>query len=230
MMKALIVDGCTETRRALVDALAQIAGVAVQCSIPDRETAARVLAQFTPELLVLGTQLADGDGIALIEEVRRPGMAIVVIGLAASRDVWRRYLAAGADRFVEPDPGFVELRDVVGALVRRRGERSDAAPPGAPAVPGAPAAPDAPVRAVGSGPVRILHRASSGIVHAFNNHIHSIELILEVLERSPDDKHLWAEARIALERAVCMTALLMGHVHGHHARRRGPGPGPSRPT
>jgi DNA-binding response OmpR family regulator len=207
MMKVLVVDGHTETRRALVEALAQIDGVDVQCSIPDRETAARVLAHVTPELLVIGTQLADGDGIDLVTEARRPGMLIVVVGPATSRDVWLRYLAAGADRFVEPDGQLAELRDVVGSLVRPRCESAVV-----------------PMPAAGSGAIPLPGRASSGIVHAFNSHIHAIELILEVLERAPNEKHLWTEARIALERAVRMTALLLGHVghvgHGHgHGRR-----------
>jgi DNA-binding response OmpR family regulator len=214
MMKILVVDGHTETRRAIVEALSQIVGLVVQCSIPDRETAARVLAHYTPDLLVVGTQLADGDGLDLVADVRRPGMSIVVVGPAESRDVWLRYLAAGADRFVEPDDNLAELRDVVRALVRHR------------SVPDVDAVPEAPAPvAAGSGSIRIPTRAAgSGIIHAFNNHIHSIELILEVLERSPGDKHLWTEARIALERAVCMTALLLGHVHGRH-RRTGPARG-----
>src|SRR5262245_8415571 len=102
MMKVLVVDGHTGKRRAIVEALLQLEGVAVQCSLADLETATRVLAQYTPDILVIGTELADGDGIRLVEQVRRDGMAIVVVGPADSREVWLRYLAAGADRFVEP--------------------------------------------------------------------------------------------------------------------------------
>src|SRR5689334_9955699 len=117
MMKVLVVDGHTEKRRAIVETLAQLEGVSVQCSIADLETASRVLLQYTPDILVIGTELADGDGILLVEKVRRPGMSIVVIGPAESREVWRRYLAAGADRFVEPDRELEELQVVVRALV-----------------------------------------------------------------------------------------------------------------
>src|SRR6187402_2438732 len=103
MMKALVVYGRTEERRALVAALSGLDGVDVQCALSDLETATRVLARFTPDLLVIGTELADGDGIRLVERTRRRGISIVVVGPAPSRDVWRRYLLAGADRFVEPD-------------------------------------------------------------------------------------------------------------------------------
>src|SRR5262245_59486774 len=111
MMKVLVVDGHTDKRRAIVEALSRLESVAVQCSLPDLETAARVLAQYTPDILVIGTELADGDGIQLVEQVRRGEMAIVVVGPADSREVWLRYLAAGADRFVEPDRELEELQD-----------------------------------------------------------------------------------------------------------------------
>jgi len=195
MMKAIVVEGHTETRRALVEVLSRLEGVAVLCSIPDLETAARVLSQFTPDLLVMGTELADGDGLELLAWVRRSGMTIVVVGPAVSREVWRRYLAAGADRFVEPDPELEELQDIVRALVGRQ----------------APAPPPADRRG-GDG------RDAAGIVQDFNNQIHAIEQLLEILERSPDDKQLWTEARVTLDRAVSLTALLLGHVRGHRPR------------
>lgn len=194
MMKVLVVDGHTEKRRAIVDALSRLEGLSVQCSIADLETASRVLLQYTPDILVIGTELADGDGLLLVEKVRRPGMSIVVIGPAESRDVWRRYLAAGADRFVEPDGELEELQVVVRALVRQLGPRLDAPPSAA-------------------------GRATVGIVRDFNNHILALELILEVLERSPGEKHLWNEARIAIERVVSLTALLLGD---RGPRRRAP--------
>src|SRR5687768_6075928 len=88
MMNVLVVDGHTDERRAIVEALSQVEGVAVQCAMPDLETAASVLARYTPDILVTGTELADGDGIRLVEKARRRGMSIVVVGPAAAREVW----------------------------------------------------------------------------------------------------------------------------------------------
>jgi CheY-like chemotaxis protein len=196
MMHVLVVDGHTEERRAIVEALSQVEGVAVQCAMSDLQTASGVLAQYTPDILVTGTELADGDGIRLVEQVRRRGMSIVVVGPAASRDVWLRYLAAGADRFVEPDGELRELQDVVRDLVVRLD------------VPGA-AASEREGRP----------SAAVGLAHDFYNYLHALEVVLEMLERAPADRHLWTEARAALEQAVGHMTMLLGHVPEDRPRR-----------
>lgn len=199
MMHVLVVDGHTEERRAIVEALSQVEGVAVQCAMSDLQTASGVLAQYTPDILVTGTELADGDGIRLVEQVRRRGMSIVVVGPAASRDVWLRYLAAGADRFVEPDGELRELQDVIRDLV----VRLDA--PGA-------ATPEREGREGRAG-------AAVGLAHDFYNYLHALEVVLEMLERTPADRHLWTEARAALEQAVGHMTMLLGHVPEDRPRR-----------
>lgn len=203
MRKILVVDGRAEERRAIIEALCRIDGVTVQCAISDLETAAGVLARYTPDILVTGTELADGDGLQLVEKVRRRGMAIVVVGPAESREVWRRYLAAGADRFVEPDHDLEELQDVVRGLVQQRGQRGQ---PGRPET----ARPD---------PASL----TTGAVHELNNYLYALEVLLAMLERSPDDKNLWTEARQAIEQAVCLNAMLLGNaVDGSRPRATRP--------
>jgi DNA-binding response OmpR family regulator len=196
MMNVLVVDGHADERRAIVEALSRLEGVAVQCAISDLETAASVLARYTPDILVTGTELADGEGIRLVERVRRRGMSIVVVGPADSREVWLRYLAAGADRFVEPDRDLEELQEVVRDLVRQLAARPEAA----------------------GGPGRV----AAGIVHDFDDYLHALEVVLELLERSPGDRQLWSEARTALEQAVCLMAMLLGHVHDDDRSRATP--------
>lgn len=178
MMNVLVVDGHTDEQRAIVEALSQVEGVSVQCVMSDLETAASVLARYTPDILVTSTELADGDGIELVEKVRRHGMSIVVVGPAAAREVWMRYLAAGADRFVEPDRELRELQEVVRGLVRK----SDAT------------------------------RVASAVVHELDGHLHALEVVLELLERTPGDRQLWTEARAVLEQAVCLTPMLLGQT------------------
>lgn len=197
MMNVLVVDGHNEERRAIVEALARVPGVSVQCAMSDLETAAGVLTRYTPDILVTGTELADADGLQLVEKVRRRGMSIVVVGSAASRDVWMRYLAAGADRFVEPDRELQELQDVVRDLVRQL--RS--------------ACPEVPVR---------VGQVAEGVVHDFYNYLHSLEVVLEMLERTPGDKHLWTEARTALEQAVSLMSMLLGNVRDDRQRALAP--------
>lgn len=187
-MKALVVNGHTEERRSLVAALSRLEGVVVQCALSDLETATRVLERFTPDLLVIGTELADGDGIRLVEWARHRGMTIVVVGHAPSRDVWRRFLLAGADRFVEPDREFEELAYVVRELVRRAGGGRLEVPP------------------------RATDPVTAGIATELSDQLHVIEEALLLLERSPGDRHLWTESRAALEQVACLAGMLLGQV------------------
>src|SRR5512138_416800 len=116
-MRILVVDGKLAERREIVEALSELDGISVQGAVPDLTTAVRVLGEAAPDIVVAGTELTDGDGIQLIEQVRRHDTrtSIVVVGPSPSREHWRRHLDAGADRFVEPDPGLGELRQVVAA-------------------------------------------------------------------------------------------------------------------
>jgi len=117
----LIAAASKEERHAIVDALVAMDRVVVQGAVPDTESVVRALAESPPDVVVTTVELADGDGLHLIESVRRadPAMPIVVIGREPSREGWRAHLEAGADRFVDNDEGFLELQDVVSAFVRR---------------------------------------------------------------------------------------------------------------
>lgn len=117
----MIAAASKEERHAIVDALVALDRVIVQGAVPDTESVVRAMAESPPDVVVTTVELADGDGLHLIESVRRadPGMPIVVIGREPSRESWRAHLEAGADRFVDHDDGFLELQDVVSAFVRR---------------------------------------------------------------------------------------------------------------
>lgn len=117
----MIAAASKEERHAIVDALVALDRVIVQGAVPDTESVVRAMAESPPDVVVTTVELADGDGLHLIESVRRadPAMPIVVIGREPSRESWRAHLEAGADRFVDHDDGFLELQDVVSAFVRR---------------------------------------------------------------------------------------------------------------
>lgn len=120
-MRILIAAASKEERHAIVDALVALDRVIVQGAVPDTESVVRAMSESPPDVVVTTVELADGDGLHLIESVRRadPAMPIVVIGREPSRESWRAHLEAGADRFVDHDDGFLELQDVVSAFVRR---------------------------------------------------------------------------------------------------------------
>jgi DNA-binding NarL/FixJ family response regulator len=120
-MRILVAAASKDERHAIVDALAALDRVVVQGAVADAASVVRALGEAHPDLVVATISLDDGDGLHLIEEVRRvdAGMPIVVIGHEPSRDNWRAHLEAGADRFVDADDGFLELQDVVATFVRR---------------------------------------------------------------------------------------------------------------
>jgi DNA-binding response OmpR family regulator len=120
-MRILVAAASKDERHAIVDALVALDRVIVQGAVADTASVVRALGDVPPDLVVATVALDDGDGLHLIEEVRRvdAGMPIVVIGHEPSRDSWRAHLEAGADRFVDADDGFLELQDVVATFVRR---------------------------------------------------------------------------------------------------------------
>jgi DNA-binding NarL/FixJ family response regulator len=78
-------------------------------------TLARAL---TPDVVVMGIELPDPDGIATLEHLRRavPSTAVVLLSIYGDQDTRRRAQAAGAGAFVEKEGGseilLAEIRRV----------------------------------------------------------------------------------------------------------------------
>ena len=117
MMKLLVVDGRHARRQGIVEELGRIVGISVQGAVPSYSAAVHVLASYTPDILVAGTDLGDGSALDLLAHVatiaRRP--AIVVVGTGGEA---QRHLDAGADRFIVLGSTFEILSDVVVAIAR----------------------------------------------------------------------------------------------------------------
>ena len=186
-MKVLVVEGDGQERQAIVDALRQVARVAVKAAVPDLASAIRALADHAPDVVVTGVALVDGNGMQVIAAARDRDRvpSIVVVGRDASRDEWRRHLEAGADRFVETDRELRELREVVGALAHR--EDLD--------------------------PLRLLGRLAAGTTHDFNNYLTVIGAMLALHQRKPDPR-LLVEAQQAVDSAARLTATLASYAQG----------------
>lgn len=190
MMRVLVVEASHEDRRAIVDALLPLEEVAVQGAVADVRSALRAIAQEAPDVVVTGTELADGSGIELIEAARRVARPprIVVVAPSATRSEWCRHLAAGADRFVERDEDLDELRDVLGMLSTR------AAPP--------------------EDELRLLGRLAAGVTHDLNNYLGALSVTLALLERAPEDRSLVGDAREAADRMARLTGTMLQYVRG----------------
>src|ERR1044071_1545699 len=121
-MKVLIVDGSKQKRSFLVEALGELTNVVVQGAVSHVRTAIRAVADANPDVIVTGVVLPDGEGTHLIERVRRMTAppSIVVVADPGSDEQRMRYLAAGADRYVDSDD-MSELQAAVATLRSREG-------------------------------------------------------------------------------------------------------------
>lgn len=198
MVRVLVAEKSQETRQAIVDALGFVDSIAVQGAVPDLRAAVHAIAKHAPDILVTGVELADGDGIELIQAAQQvaPRSRIVVVGHAPTREVCRRHLAAGAHRFVERDRGLRQLREVVAGL---------AAPP-------PPTALDSP-RLVDD-ELRLIGRMAAGVAHDLNNYLGVIHATLSLLEHAPRDRDLFTGAFDGVAQAARLTSTLLSYVRG----------------
>jgi signal transduction histidine kinase len=189
-MRVLVVEASHEDRRAIVDALLPLEQIAVQGAVADVRTALRAIAQESPDVVVTGTELADGSGIELIEAAQRVPRPprIVVVAPTATRAEWCRHLAAGADRFVERDDDLDELRDVLGMLAQ----------------PATPADDE----------LRLVGRLAAGVTHDLNNCLGALSGTLAMIERQPQDGSLVEEAREVTDRMARLTRTMLQYVRG----------------
>lgn len=117
MMKLLVVDGRHTRRLGIVEELGRVVGISVQGAVPSYSAAVQVLASYTPDIIVTGTELVDGTAVDLLAHLatlaRRPQVLVVGGGGEA-----QRHLDGGADRFIVLGSSFEVLSDVVIAIAR----------------------------------------------------------------------------------------------------------------
>jgi signal transduction histidine kinase len=192
MVRVLVAEKSQETRQAIVDALGFVDTIAVQGAVPDLRAAVHAIVKHAPDIVVTGVELADGDGIDLIQAAQQvaPRSRIVVVGKASCGDACRRHLAAGAHRFVERDASLRQLREVVAGL---------AAPPPAPL----------------EDELHLLGRMTAGVAHDLNNYLGVIHAALTLLEHSPGERDLFTGAFDGVAQAARLTSTLLSYVRGH---------------
>jgi len=122
-MRALVVDD-DPTIRLLISRLLEEGGFAVD--IAETGESGRVLAMVNDyDAIILDLVLPDGNGIPLVQALRRKSLATPVLVLSGETDKKTMVLAldAGADDYITKPIDFDEFRARVRALVRRGGAR-----------------------------------------------------------------------------------------------------------
>ncbi len=120
-MKLLIVDDSRAVRSRLGALLAPIRSLATEQAASLGEAAA-ILERFRPDALVLDIQLPDGNGLSLLEPVKRSHPATRVMMFSNHLAYRQRCLSLGADAFFDKSMDFEDLID----RIRRDAERSAA--------------------------------------------------------------------------------------------------------
>ncbi|HEY5951859.1 MAG TPA: ATP-binding protein [Kofleriaceae bacterium] len=192
-MKILIVDGSKEQRSHLVEVLGEVTNVVIQGAVADMRTALSVVVEASPDVIVTGDALPDGDGAQLIEGVRRlartPSFVVVADNECETRR--DRYLAVGVDRYVEKTDDARALQVAVTTLRRRP---AGSVPP--------------------EETQRLLGRMTAGVVHDLNNYIHVLDVTLTLLRRHPDDPQLWTQSQAAIQAMARLNATLLSYARG----------------
>lgn len=186
-------DGSKEQRRHLVHVLGAVTNVIIQGAVADMRSALHAVVETSPDVIVTGAALPDGDGAELIENVRRLAHtpSFVVVAGTASEDLRERYLAVGVDRYVErsEDPRALQL-----AVTTLRRRPAGSIPP--------------------TDTQRLLGRMTAGVVHDLNNYIHVMDVTLALLRRHPKDQTLWKQTQTVLHTMARLNSTLLAYARG----------------
>ncbi|HEX5057719.1 MAG TPA: ATP-binding protein [Kofleriaceae bacterium] len=192
-MKILIVDGSREQRLHLVQVLGAVTNIVIQGAVSDMRSALHAVVEASPDVIVTGAALPDGDGAELIASVRKLARSpsFVVVAGEPSDELRARYLAAGVDRYLEAPQDARALQVAVSTLRRR---------------------------ATGSIPPeetqRLLGRMTSGVVHDLNNYLHVLDVTFTLLRRHPEDPQLWKQIQSAILAMGRLNATLLAYARG----------------
>jgi len=193
VMKVLIVDGSREQRLHMVQVLGGVTNVIIQGAVADMRSALTAVVEASPDVIVTGTSLPDGDGTQLIQGVRRLARtpSFVVVAESESDELRERFLSVGVDRYVENLKDERALQVAITTLHSR---------------PAASIPPD--------DTHRLLGRMTFGVVHDLNNYLHVMEVTLTLLRRHPEDQALWRQTQAALQTMTRLNGTLLAYARG----------------
>ncbi len=190
-MRVLVVDASRERRHRIVISLCELTNVVVVGAVGGVRSALYALAETTPDVMVMDSELDDRGPhlIAASQRCIRPP-DVVVYGDAAAHD---RCIDAGAEQFVPRTAGLAALQRAVGTAGRDRRRRAPATERFAQ-----------------------IGRMSAAASHDLRNYLGAAGLALSRLERvlDPVDRESLSTLRRALGAAERLTAAMLSYARG----------------
>jgi two-component system, NarL family, response regulator DevR len=115
----MIVDDSAIVRRRLAEMMGHVARVTVAGEAGSVAEALETIPLLRPDVVVLDLHLPDGDGVTVLESVKRAVPAPVVVMLSNySDDVYRTWCeAAGADFILDKAKQFDELPGILSRVM-----------------------------------------------------------------------------------------------------------------
>lgn len=113
-LKVLIADDSLVVREHLVTMLDELEGIEIVGQAENVAEATTAIRKLQPDLVILDIWMPDGSGIDVLQNIKQPGPAPVVIILTnyPYPEYRQRCLNAGADFFLDKSTEFDQILDL----------------------------------------------------------------------------------------------------------------------
>ena len=118
-MKVFVVDDSPLVGERLVSLLSEVDGVDVVGSAESAEEGIEGISKSKPDVAILDIRMPAGNGIAILERIKRHGSSPTVIMLTnyPYPQYRKKCMAAGADYFFDKSGEFQKVTDVLERMV-----------------------------------------------------------------------------------------------------------------
>lgn len=114
-LRVFIVEDSDPVKRRLVATLSDVAGVEVVGSADSEDEAIAAIVDAHPDVAIVDIQLRRGNGMNVLQEVKRRVVAMKVIMLTnfGYPQYRRRCMEAGADHFLDKSAEFMAVESII---------------------------------------------------------------------------------------------------------------------
>ena len=118
-MKVFIADDSSVVRDRLVEMLSEIEQIEIAGEAATAAEAIALIAKLRPDVVILDIRMPGGNGISVLETIRKTNLTVTVIMLTnyPYPQYRQKCEAAGADFFFDKDSDFKKVSEVLKSLI-----------------------------------------------------------------------------------------------------------------